>query len=191
MKLFLFVVMSVIFLLFFPKNVFSQNLQKLDEDNGYRLFTIGSKYENFKDSLLPLNLNNPTTTAYKFIGSDTSFQNIAGIRPFQIQVAFDSSNTLVKVSVYLYTANNSRNFEKRTGIMIETLTAYYIARYGNGYTKTILNGEEMTAGGIRYVWQTKNVTFTLQMQTGKNTEWRIINVIYTKTGFFRKDGFNE
>jgi hypothetical protein len=106
-------------------------------------------------------------------------------------VFFDFSNNLVKVSVYLYTANNSRNFEKRTGIMIETLTAYYIVRYGNGYTKTILNGEEMTAGGIRYVWQTKNVTFTLQMQTGKNTEWRIINVIYTKTGFFRKDGFNE
>jgi hypothetical protein len=185
------IVASAVMLLCFQQQVFSQNLQKLDEDNGYRIFKIDSKFDNFEDSLQPLNLGLPTSTGYKFIGSDTSFQNIAGIRPFVIQVFFDFSNNLVKVSAYLFTANNGRNFEKRTDKMFETLKTYYTERYGNECTKSILNSDVMRSGGIRYVWQTENVTFTMQVVTGKNTEWRIINVIYTKTGFYKKDGYNE
>ncbi len=171
--------------------VFSQDLKMLDKDNGYRIFKIGLTFDKFKDSLQPLNLNNPTTTGYKFVGSDTSLQNIAGIRPFVIHILFDFSNNLVSSTAYIYTANNGRNFEKRTEKIFETLFIYYLDRYGKDYTKYSLKEDVMISGGIRYVWETEKVTFTLQMYTGKNMEWRTISIDYTKTGFFEKDGYNH
>jgi len=180
----------IIFIILFLMLQFSiraQDLQTLDEDNGYRIFQIGTKLEKLQDSLQPLNLNNSTTTAYKFIGSDTSFQNIAGVRPFVIHVLFDFSNNLVSLNAYLFLSNNSKNFEKRTDQMFSMLQKYFLDRYGSDFTTSKFDGDNTSSGSAGFIWQTEKVTFSLNMLTGINAEWRRIDVAYTKTGFF-KDG---
>jgi len=179
-------ILLTVLLLMLQGSVSAQNLEKLNEDNGYRIFQIGSKYDDLKDSLLPLSLNNATTTAYKFIGSDTSFQNIAGVKPFIIHVLFDFSNNLVSISAFLFLTNNGRNFEKRTDELFSKLKKYFLNRYGSNYTTSNFDDDQICSGCSGLIWKTEKVTFTLKIVSEKNMEWRRIDVTYTKTGFFKE-----
>lgn len=152
----------------------AQNLDRLDKDNGFRKFIIGSSFDDYKKELKPLKQVNPAFNSYRYAGADSTLRNIADVHPFEIHLLFDTTNTLVLVASYILIVNDGKSFEKKSQQTFEDVKKWFIDLYGSNYSAVQTEFSE----GLQ--WETEKLNLLVKMWSDQKMAWRRIDVTIKK-----------
>lgn len=152
----------------------AQNLDRLDQDNGFRKFIIGRSLDDYKNDLQPLKQVNPLYKSFRYDGSDSSLRDVADVHPFEIHVLFDTTNALVMVAPSIFVVNDKKAFEKQTMLMFEDIKKWFIDLYGSNYSAV---QTEFCEG---LLWETEKLELSVKMCSDQQLAWRRIDIIIKK-----------
>jgi len=152
----------------------AQNLDRLDQDNGFRKFIIGSSFDDYNKDLQPLKKANPAFNSYRYAGADSTLRIIAGVHPFEIHLLFDTTNTLVSLASFCFLTNDDKSFEKKSKQMFEDVKQWFIDLYGSNYTN------EQTESCEGLLWETDKLELSVKMCSDQKMAWRRIDVSIKK-----------
>jgi hypothetical protein len=158
----------------------AQNLDRLDKDNGFRKFILGSSFDIFKNELQPFKQVNPAFNSYRYAGEDSTLRDIAGVHPFEIHLLFDTTNSLISVALFCFMTNDGKAFEKKSQQMFEAVKKWFTDLYGSDYSVV----QTDISDGI--LWETEKVELSVRMCYDKQMTWRQIVVSITKNRLCKK-----